>query len=191
VGQASVSELLDEGIANAVLDETPDEPRRYRFAHALIRETLCDDVLPGERAALHLHVGEAIESFPGADADVAELAHHFAAAGAHRKAVAYALRAADRALALFAYEEAARLYGVARRDFEQHLVSDAHLHCEILLGLGEAQTKSGDIALGKATLAHAAALAKQLGLREHFMRAALQFGPSFMGAYSADRDVSP
>ena len=96
----------------------PGSPGRLRFAHALIRDTLYDELTAGAPAAAAPQAGEALEAVYAADAEphLAELAHHFAAAapaGAGEKAVDYARRAGDRAASQLAYEEAVRLYEMA------------------------------------------------------------------------------
>ena len=98
--------------------EESAEPGTYQFTHALIRETLYDELPATRRARLHLRVGAVLEAIAGGGAtlDVAALAHHYCAAlpgGDPLKAVQYAQHAAERANQLFAYEEAARYYRFA------------------------------------------------------------------------------
>ena len=85
-----------------------------RFRHALLRETLYDDLLPGERSELHLALARHLERI-GVDGDDRELertsaiAGHYAAAGDQPSALrttVVAARAAERA---FAYGEVADL----------------------------------------------------------------------------------
>ncbi len=49
---AELAEALREAIAAQVL--VPDGADAFRFRHALLRETVYDDLLPGQRSALHL-----------------------------------------------------------------------------------------------------------------------------------------
>ncbi|MEU0464776.1 BTAD domain-containing putative transcriptional regulator [Amycolatopsis sp. NPDC006131] len=85
-------------------------PGRFRFAHALVRDTLYQDLSRSRRARLHARIGEAIERLrPG---DVAALAHHFLLAEAPA-AVRYARAAAEDAERRFAPHEAARLWQAA------------------------------------------------------------------------------
>ncbi|MFP5405436.1 MAG: hypothetical protein ACLGHY_03525, partial [Gammaproteobacteria bacterium] len=83
----------------------------YQFSHTLIRETLYEEIPATRRSALHLAVGSALEKARGTDPDahLSALAHHFCAAlpgGDPAKAIEYARRAALRADAMFAFEEA-------------------------------------------------------------------------------------
>ena len=111
-------ELLDEALEARVVGEVPGAPGRLRFSHALVRETLYDGLTPARRLRLHAQAGEAMEVLHSDNEEphLAELAHHFveaAAAGNAARAVEFARRAGDRAAALLAHEEAARLYGMA------------------------------------------------------------------------------
>lgn len=95
-------EALEEAETARVIVAPPRTLGRYTFSHALIRETLYEDLPATRRARLHRQVGAALEAFYGSDveAHLAELAHHFlqaVPAGAVTKAIAYA-RAKHRGL---------------------------------------------------------------------------------------------
>jgi DNA-binding CsgD family transcriptional regulator len=84
----------------------------YEFRHALVREVVHDDLLPGEHARMHARYAEAVEADPSlvsAGRAPAEIAHHWYAARDHAKALVSAKRAADEAGRSFAYGEQARL----------------------------------------------------------------------------------
>ena len=84
----------------------------YEFRHALVREAVHDDLLPGEHARLHARYAEAVEAEPHlvpAGRALAEVAHHWHAARDHSRALVAAKRAADDAGRRFAYGEQARL----------------------------------------------------------------------------------
>ncbi|MEU4623027.1 AAA family ATPase [Actinoplanes sp. NPDC023801] len=84
----------------------------YEFRHALVREAVHDDLLPGERYRLHARYAQAIESEPqlvDADRAPAEIAHHWFSARDHPRALAAAHRAADAAGRRYAFAERARL----------------------------------------------------------------------------------
>jgi predicted ATPase/DNA-binding CsgD family transcriptional regulator len=71
---------------------------RYGFRHALLREVIYDDLLPGERAELHLRLARALEATLGQDDHLAiratAVAHHFNAAGDQPQALRTAVQAA-------------------------------------------------------------------------------------------------
>ncbi len=99
-------------VAAGLLTATGDG---YAFPHALIRQVLYAQLLPGERRRLHrrlagaLAAGEAGQ--PGCDPG--PLAQHWHLAGCQDRAAAAALTAARQAVSKRAYPEAARYYGLA------------------------------------------------------------------------------
>jgi DNA-binding SARP family transcriptional activator/tetratricopeptide (TPR) repeat protein len=169
-------DVLDEAMAERVLGDVPGSPGRLRFGHALIRDTLYDELSSARRLQLHRNAAEALETVYTADLDahLAELAHHFLTAapvGVADKALDYARRAGDRAAAQLAYEEAVRLYEMALT-----LVGDGFARCELLLVLGDAQARGGDTPAAQQSFRQAADLAEALGLPEQLARAALGYG---------------
>jgi class 3 adenylate cyclase/tetratricopeptide (TPR) repeat protein len=105
-------EWLEEGVTARVLREAPQGLGRYRFAHALIRETLYEDLGLARRVEFHRRTGEALEELyrESPEPHVSELARHFCEAvpggGDVSKALNYAQRACERAERLFAWREA-------------------------------------------------------------------------------------
>ncbi|MEU6998524.1 AAA family ATPase [Nonomuraea sp. NPDC046570] len=86
----------------------------YSFRHALIREAVHDDLLPGERTRLHTRFAEALEDDPGllpAPRGAIELAHHWHAAHDATWALVSAWRAAAEARKSTAYGEQLRMLG--------------------------------------------------------------------------------
>src|SRR5207245_6628547 len=59
-------EALDEAMTARVVAEVPGSPGRLRFAHALIRDSLYDELTGARRIGLHRLVGEALEELYGA-----------------------------------------------------------------------------------------------------------------------------
>ena len=104
-------EVLEEALSARVIEELPRTVRRYQFTHALIQETLAGELSTIRKVRLHARIAEDLEELYGSDAEdhAAELAHHFAEAQAVlgvEKLVRYSLIAGERALAIYAYEEA-------------------------------------------------------------------------------------
>ena len=90
---------------------------RYRFAHALVRETIYEDISRARRARLHARVVDALLAVRGAEPEpVAEMAYHCWQAapviGAGR-ALPHLLRAGEQAAAQLAYEAADEQFGRA------------------------------------------------------------------------------
>jgi DNA-binding CsgD family transcriptional regulator/tetratricopeptide (TPR) repeat protein len=110
VSGRGLSDALREAIAAQIL--TVDEDERYRFRHALLREAVGDDLLPGERAELHLTLARALagaDPVAGGVYRATAVAHHYQAAGDQPAALAASVRAADAAEQVHASGEAAAL----------------------------------------------------------------------------------
>ena len=190
-----ILELLGEATDASALAPLPGAPGHFRFAHALVREVLYDELAPAERIRLHRAVAEALETIHAAELEpqVAALAHHYflaAPGGSASAACSYAVRAADRATAELAYEEAARLHGIAVKAHELDPDADPATRGELLLGLAAAQASASDVAAAKATFARAADVARGAGAAQQLARAALGSGGSLVTLPADDsRDV--
>ena len=176
-----VLDTLDEAMRERVVTDVPGVPTELRFAHVLIRDTLYEDLTTARRIRLHRQAVQALEELYGEGSSIAltELAHHSIAGSDFPRGVRYARGAADRALELLAYEEAARLYETALETLELSDPADHRTHCELLLELGDAQGKAGNTPEAKETLLAATSLARSSGLPEHLARAALSYGGRF------------
>ena len=170
-------DVLDEALAERVVTDVPGSPGRLRFGHALIRDTLYDELSSARRLHLHEAAAEALEAVYSADLEphLAELAHHYfaaAPAGVAAKALEYARRAGDRAASQLAYEEAMRLYEMALT-----LVEEDADRCALLLALGDAQAQGRRHARRpRRPSARRPTSLKGLGLPELLAEAALGYG---------------
>lgn len=107
-------ELLESAVAAAVVTEVPGCADRWTFTHALVRQTLVQELSAARRVRLHRRAAAAIEARADAEEHLAELARHHAESGDPDGKVAdYARRAASSAMNLLAREEALRLYDLA------------------------------------------------------------------------------
>jgi DNA-binding NarL/FixJ family response regulator/tetratricopeptide (TPR) repeat protein len=88
----------------------------YAFRHALIREAIYADLLPGERRDAHARVARLLAARP---TPVAELAHHWDAAGEVDEALVASVRAGESASAAFAPAEAHAHYERALRRWRE------------------------------------------------------------------------
>ena len=182
LGSDALLDMLNEAMAERVLDDVPGAPGRLRFGHALIRDTLYDELTAARRMQLHKEVGEALEAAYSSDPEshLSELAQHFVAAapiGTAEKALDYARRAGDRAARQLAFEEAARHYEIALS-----LAGEQNARCDLLLALGDAQARAGNSSASKQAFREAAELAERAGLAQRLARAALGYGGRFAWA---------
>ena len=128
--------------------ETPDAIGRYRFAHALIRETVDDQLSATRRARLHRRAGETILALHRDELDtwLPQLALHFGRAApveGPARAIDFALAAGLRADRQLAWEEAAEHYRGALR--ARRATSDGRDRTggELLLALGASEQRAG------------------------------------------------
>lgn len=172
--------LIDEAASAGIIEGRASLLGRYGFCHSLIRRVVYDHLTPLRRIELHRRLGEVLEVLygPARDEHLAELAHHYFEAslgGNTDRAIDYATRAAERALARVAYEEAVTHYERALQALDMR-EPDEHRRCALLVALGDAQMLAGETANAKRTLRQAADLARQLGAADLLARAALAFG---------------
>jgi DNA-binding SARP family transcriptional activator/tetratricopeptide (TPR) repeat protein len=175
-----VLDLLDEAVAAHTVEEG-DLPGRYRFTHALVRETLYGSVSLTRRGRLHAATAVALEARLADDPDlVAEVAHHFVLGVATRPQLAEA--AVRHAIAAARFAEGRDALDEALAHWEQALsadalapAEDARRRYEVLLGLGRASYRRGDVHGSRAALDNAVGLARELGEMALVAEAATSF----------------
>jgi hypothetical protein len=171
-------ELLEQAVNAQLVGESPLGLDAYHFSHALVRQTLYEQLTGPHRARVHRRIAQALEvrSDGVNDAHAGELAHHYLHAPPARdaliKATEYAVRAAVHASGQLAYEEAAVQYEHALHALTLQGGDDLK-RCELLLALGESRLDSGDRRAARATFREAVVLAERLGDHQQFAHAAL------------------
>lgn len=143
-------ERLDEAIRSAALGGILSiDDEQYTFRHALLREAVHDDLLPGERARLHRAYAEALEAKTAEldRCDRSSLAHHWRLAQVPDRALAASVAAMQEAKARFAFATAARFGELALELWEQ--VPDAETaaglpHVKLLRQLGSILRNAGE-----------------------------------------------
>jgi DNA-binding CsgD family transcriptional regulator/tetratricopeptide (TPR) repeat protein len=122
----------------------------YEFRHALVREAVHDDLLPGEHARLHARYAAAIEARPdvvSAGRAAIEVAHHWHAAHDHPRALTAAVAAAAAAGRRYAFAEKSRLLERALKLWEQVPDAAERLgmdHLDLLEANVSAASEAGD-----------------------------------------------
>jgi tetratricopeptide (TPR) repeat protein len=177
--------LLEEALSAQLIRETGQAGSgAYDFTHALVRQTLYEEMSTPRRVLLHRRIGQVLEQLYASniDAHVSELAHHFyqaAPGGDVEKAIQYAIRAGDRATELAAYEDAVLQYQRGLQATELAETPDETTRCELFLSLGESLWNAGEFDESKRAFEQAATLAGQLGVAGALARAALGYGGAF------------
>ncbi len=165
-----------EAIAERLVTDLSDG--HYSFAHALVRDTLYEELSPPKRSAVHERTGVAIEEICGGNVDerLGELAHHFLEAaprGDLAKAIDYAQRAGEQDMEQLAYEDAVDVYGRALEVLELMDEPDEGLRCSLLLSLGGAEAKSARVADARDAFERAADSARRLDDADSLVGAAI------------------
>jgi len=174
IDESQLLDQLEAAVAASLLAESDERVGQFRFAHALINQTLYEGLGATRRARMHQRVALALEDLYGEDPaeHLGELALHWRLAAVSvdkAKAAGYALRAGQQALERLAPAEALKLFADA---VELMGDLDSAERCEALIGLGEAQLQTGDAAY-RETLLDAARIASALADAELAARAAL------------------
>jgi DNA-binding winged helix-turn-helix (wHTH) protein/tetratricopeptide (TPR) repeat protein len=181
-----VLDLLDEAesariVAPVATPSRPASPGRYAFAHALVRETLYDELTGPQRVRQHRRVAETLEALGGerSGTHLAELARQFfqaAPGGDVERALDYCVRAGEAALELLAWEEAVAHFERALQAVELAVPVDDERRCELILALGRAQWQAGRYPEGRRTFTEAATLARKLDRADLMADAAVGLG---------------
>jgi DNA-binding CsgD family transcriptional regulator len=150
---AELAAALRESIAAQVLVAVGADS--FRFRHALLRESVYDDLLPGQRGALHRalagHRETELGQAGGSDREfelALQVAAHYAASGDQPSALRATLRAADLARRAQAYERAADLLAEALELWPR--VPDAETvagidHAQLLADAGAMHANAGRV----------------------------------------------
>jgi tetratricopeptide (TPR) repeat protein len=102
---------IDAAVRSGIVEACDEPAGGYRFAHALIRETLYDEIPALDRLRLHGRAGDTLASVHSArlDSVLTRIAHHYyeaAPLGNALRAADFAMRAGENAARMYAYEEA-------------------------------------------------------------------------------------
>jgi DNA-binding CsgD family transcriptional regulator/tetratricopeptide (TPR) repeat protein len=160
-----LDDALRKAVAGQLLMTMPGEDG-YDVRHALLREVLDADLLPGERARLHTALARTVADLLGSgeldwSGSAAEVAVHWDRAGDLPNALEWSVRAGVEADGICAYAEAFHHYGRALELWGR--VTDAETragmdHVEVLQRAARAADASGDVSRALALI--------ELALRE-------------------------
>ena len=174
-------DVLDAAVKGRLITEVPGEAGRFAFVHTIVRDTLSRSLTAARRARLHELFATALNARADREPDryLVELANHAleAASGAGDPIVAAALarRAAGRAGAVLAHEDAATLLSRAVAVLARR--GDASpLRAELQCLRGEALQRAGLSDEAEPAFAQTRELARAAGRADLIARAALGLG---------------
>jgi hypothetical protein len=185
---------LADAVTGHIVDDRGDG--RFRFGHDLYREVVYEELAFTVARRLHAGVASALEyrySVAGAvDDHVAELAHHFVAAGPDGdavKAVDYSHRAGAKAAAVLAFDDAV---GYLQQAVDAVGDQAPLERARLLVALGDVSWRARDQVRARTVLREAVRLARSAGAADVFADAALSYAGGLGGNQpiaSADHEL--
>ncbi len=170
-------ELLGEALAAGILMEG-STAGTHSFSHALVRQTLYDELGLSQRVLAHRETAMALERIHGdrSPEHLAELAFHLfesAVGGDPLRSVEVSVRAAGLAHRQCAYDEAVRHFERALEALDLTERADSARRCELLLSEAEARWDAGQRELAHEQFRRAAVIAREIDRPESLARAAV------------------
>ncbi len=173
VAEPAAVDALDAAARGGLLAETGATPRSLRFVHTLVADALYADLGGSRRARLHERAAHALlksrDEVP--KPMVAALARHCVLGGLLEEAQHWSTVAGDDAYDHLAMIEAAHHYRTAL-DIASARGRPGAEHADLLVRLGEAQDRAGELE-AFSTLLAGAELARDHGAHDVLIRAAL------------------
>jgi DNA-binding winged helix-turn-helix (wHTH) protein/tetratricopeptide (TPR) repeat protein len=158
-----------------------DGPHRYRFAHALLRSILYDDMPGSQRVATHRRAAEQLSELSQAAPRHSEIAHHYyrsLPAGDYGKVVSAASHAAKAAERMQAFADAVPFYQWALEAQALDPETTPRERAALLFAYGSAQRAAGHDRDSRKTLSTVIELARQHGYSDMLLRAARVLRPT-------------
>jgi predicted ATPase len=148
-GDDAMVPAVEEALGHRLVLETRDGGRpRYAFTHALVRQTLYEELSLPRRQQLHFKAAQAIEAVHERNLEphLSALANHYRMAGTAadaEKTIDYSIRAGRAANAVFAYEEAGAHWRAALELMDEQGGGDRKRRAKLLWRLGDELVSSG------------------------------------------------
>lgn len=163
VAEAEVLDRLEPALDAQLLQDLGAD--RFRFAHALVRDSAYAEIAPSRRERMHATLAELLASSAQADRRAPEIARHWAGAGQRHVRAAWqsAARAGELAMAAHAAEEAADQFSSALELHDEDPEGRPVERYELLVGLAEASRWSTRLTQMVQATDEAILLADELG----------------------------
>jgi len=175
----SLLEALERASACGLVVE--DGSHRYRFAHELLRSILYDDMPGRDRVATHRRAAELLAQLGDSERRHSQIAHHFyrsLPAGDSARVAAAAIRAAESAAGMHAFEDAVAFYEWALEAQGLDPMTPTRQRAETLWALGRAERLAGRYDDSRRTLSVVVGIGRQQGYSDLLLRAARILRPS-------------
>jgi class 3 adenylate cyclase/tetratricopeptide (TPR) repeat protein len=161
VDDEAAGDALDEAVAARLVDEVEGSPGRLSFSHALVRQTLLEELTTNKRLRLHRRIAELLDQQRGTP--IEQLAYHYleaAVAGVAPRAIECACEAARGAVSRMAWEDALDLYERALEVVDLLDDDDPGTRADILSAMAHAHHGLGESDAARARALTAAELAR-------------------------------
>jgi class 3 adenylate cyclase/tetratricopeptide (TPR) repeat protein len=153
---------------------------RFRFTHALVRDSLAGDLSASRQARVHAAIAASLEARHGSaiDEHLRAVAHHLSSAGGSEsldRAFDYAVRSARRSLEMLAFDAAVEDYRMALGLLDRLTTRTTGDRLELLIAKGEAEVLAAAHGSAVETLQAAIEAARAEQDWQAFARTALAF----------------
>ncbi|MFT3871422.1 MAG: BTAD domain-containing putative transcriptional regulator [Nocardioides sp.] len=170
--EARTLDLIEPALDSELIQDLGAD--RFRFSHALVRDTAYADLAPSRRERMHARLAELVAEAPGRSMRASEIARHWAAAGERRMREAWhaAANAGEVAMAAHAPEQAVRHYASALEMVDRDQTASEHERYDLLVGYADACRWSTRLLEAVDAVDEAIAIAGRLADPELVVRAA-------------------
>jgi class 3 adenylate cyclase len=176
VARDDAIDAVDAALARGLLTEVSGSVGRYAFSHALVRQTLVEEVRGPRKARLHWRIGEALVARGAPNSVVAFHLCEGVLAGDARRAAESAVAAAEAAIAIAAAEDARSLAERVVEVLDDAGLDEPELRCRALLVIGEVSVMFAiDYGIGRPAIVEASRLARRFGWTEYACRATVAY----------------
>ena len=171
ISEEELVDVLEQLVAHQLLrEERNDRGDCYVFPHALMQETLYENIISRRRRLLHRRVAAVLEKRAATTSRrLDELAYHFRLGGDHDHAYEYARLAGDEAVRLRAWDDASQHYENALASLEE-LDDNGVRAAEVLERLAAVAWRQSRGAAGRQYAEDALRLWRTLGQSEETAR---------------------